>query len=74
MRLLADARARFGVVAPFGGPTAGSGLTLHCPADRVFALASFLRDHGAAVITVTELKYVFSGDNPLAARLEALVG
>jgi ATP phosphoribosyltransferase len=71
--LLSAASARFGVVAPFGGPTAGSGLTLHCPTDQVFALAGFLRDHGAAVMTVTELEYVFSGDNPLAARLEALV-
>jgi ATP phosphoribosyltransferase len=71
--LLAAASARFGVVAPFGGPTAGSGLILHCPADQVFALAGFLRDHGAVVMTVTELEYVFSGDNPLAARLEALV-
>ena len=71
--LISAASARFGVVAPFGGPTAGSGLTLHCPADQVFALAGFLRDHGAVVMTVTELEYVFSGDNPLAARLEALV-
>jgi ATP phosphoribosyltransferase len=71
--LLAAASARFGVVAPFGEPIAGSGLILHCPADQVFALAGFLRDHGAVVMTVTELEYVFSGDNPLAARLEALV-
>jgi ATP phosphoribosyltransferase len=71
--LVAAASARFGVVAPFGEPIAGCGLTLHCPADRVFALAGFLRDHGAAVITVTELEYVFSGDNPLVARLESLV-
>ena len=72
--LLAAANTRFGVVAPFGAPAAGSGLTLHCPADRVFELAGFLRDQGALVITVTELEYVFSGDNALAAQLEALVG
>jgi ATP phosphoribosyltransferase len=72
--LLAAANTRFGVVAPFGAPAAGSGLTLHCPADRVFELAGFLRDQGAVVITVTELEYVFSGDNALAAQLEALVG
>jgi len=72
--LLAAANTRFGVVAPFGVPAAGSGLTLHCPADRVFELAGFLRDQGALVITVTELEYVFSGDNALAAQLEALVG
>ena len=72
--LLAAANTRFGVLAPFGAPAAGSGLTLHCPADRVFELAGFLRDQGALVITVTELEYVFSGDNALAAQLEALVG
>jgi ATP phosphoribosyltransferase len=72
--LLAAANTRFGVVAPFGAAAAGSGLTLHCPADRVFELAGFLRDQGAVVITVTELEYVFSGDNPLAAQLEAMVG
>ena len=72
--LLAAANTRFGVVAPFGVPAAGSGLTLHCPADRVFELAGFLRDQGALVITVTELEYVMSGDNALAAQLEALVG
>ena len=72
--LLAAANTRFGVVAPFGVPAAGSGLTLHCPVDRVFELAGFLRDQGALVITVTELEYVFSGDNALAAQLEALVG
>jgi ATP phosphoribosyltransferase len=71
--LVSAASARFGVVAPFGAPTAGSPLILHCPADQVFALAGFMRDHGAAAMSVTELEYVFSGDNPLAARLEALV-
>jgi ATP phosphoribosyltransferase len=72
--LLAATNGRFGAVAPFGAPAAGAGLTLHCPADRVFELAGFLRDHGAVVITVTELEYVFSGDNPLAAQLEAMMG
>jgi ATP phosphoribosyltransferase len=72
--LIAAAAARFGAVAPFGGPVEGFGLlTLHCPADQVFGLAGFLRDQGAVVITVTALEYVFSGDNPLASRPEALV-
>jgi len=71
--LIARASARFGAVAPFGGPAEGFGLTLHCPADQVFGLAGFLRDQGAVVITVTALEYVFSRDNPLASRLEALV-
>ena len=71
--VVAAANARFGAVAPFGGPTGAGVFTLHCPPDQVFGLAGFLRDQGALVVTVSELDYVFSGDNPLTARLEALV-
>src|SRR2546429_6768806 len=69
--LLAEARERFGVAAPFGGPTSSGMLTLHCPPARVHALASFLRDKGAEAVTVTDLGYVFSRENALYARLEA---
>jgi ATP phosphoribosyltransferase len=69
--LLAEARERFGVVAPLGGPTSSGILTLHCPPARVHGLASFLRDNGAAGVTVTGLDYVFARDNPLYAKLEA---
>ena len=31
--LLGEARERFGVAAPFGGPTSSGMLTLHCPPD-----------------------------------------
>ncbi len=69
--LLAEARERFGVAAPFGGPTSSGMLTLHCPPARVHALASFLRAKGAEAVTVTDIDYVFARDNALYARLEA---
>jgi ATP phosphoribosyltransferase len=69
--LLAEARERFGVAAPLGGPTSSGMLTLHCPPSRVHALASFLRDKGAQGVTVTGLDYVFARDNPLYAKLDA---
>jgi ATP phosphoribosyltransferase len=69
--LLAEARERFGIVAPLGGPTSSGMLTLHCPPSRVHALASFLRDKGADAVTVTGLDYVFARDNPLYAKLDA---
>ena len=72
--LLAEARERFGVVPPFGGPTSSGMLTLHCPPARVHALATFLRDKGAENVAVADLDYVFSRSNPLYARLEAALG
>jgi ATP phosphoribosyltransferase len=72
--LLDEARERFGVNAPLGGPTSSGMLTLHCPPARVHALAAFLRDKGASAVTVTGLDYVFARDNPLYAKLEAGLG
>ena len=46
-------------------------LTLHCPPKQVFALGRFLRDRGAETVSVAELDYVFSRDNPLYDRLAA---
>jgi ATP phosphoribosyltransferase len=69
--LLADAKARFGLSTPFGGPTSSGMLTLHCPPQHVYALASFLREHGAESVVVADIDYVFARDNPLYARLEA---
>jgi ATP phosphoribosyltransferase len=68
--LLNEAKTRFGVEAPFGGPTSSGMLTLHCPPDRVHALSDFLRDKGAQAISVVELNYVFSRDNPLFETLK----
>ncbi|TPQ26773.1 ATP phosphoribosyltransferase [Bradyrhizobium guangdongense] len=72
--LLAEAHSRFGVVAPFGGPTSSGMLTLHCPPSKLYALGSFLRDHGAETVSVVSLDYVFDRENPLFARLEAFLG
>jgi ATP phosphoribosyltransferase len=69
--LLAHAREQFGVVAPFGGPTSSGMLTLHAPPEQIYGLASFLRDNGAATVSVSRLDYVFANENPLYARLEA---
>ena len=71
--LLATAKARFGVVAPYGGPTSSGMLTLHCPPDGVHALATFLREHGAETVVVAELDYVFARDNPLYEKLAAKI-
>jgi ATP phosphoribosyltransferase len=70
-KLLATAKARFGVVAPFGGPTSSGMLTLHCPPAEVHALANFMRENGAEAVVVAELTYIFSRDNPLYAKLDA---
>ncbi len=69
--LLENIKQRFGVQTPFGGPTSSGMLTLHCPPDQVYALTSFLRESGAQAVSVAELGYVFSRDNPLYAKLEA---
>jgi ATP phosphoribosyltransferase len=69
--LVEQARQKFGVATPFGGPTSSGMLTLHCPPAQVYALTSFLRNSGAEAVAVADLDYVFSRDNPLYAKLEA---
>jgi ATP phosphoribosyltransferase len=69
--LLQQAKERFGVVAPFGGPTSSGMLTLHCPPSAVYELATFMRDKGAQSIVVAEIEYVFAPDNPLYGKLAA---
>jgi ATP phosphoribosyltransferase len=69
--MLAQAKERFGVVAPFGGPTSSGMLTLHCPPAAVYDLASFMRERGAQSIVVAAIDYVFAPDNALYARLVA---
>jgi ATP phosphoribosyltransferase len=71
---LAQAKHRFGVETPFGGPTSSGMLTLHCPPKHVHALASLLRENGAENVSVARLGYVFSRANPLYAKLEAGLG
>jgi len=72
--LLAEAKKRYGVESPFGGPTSSGMLTLHCPPAQVHALASFLRQRGAENVAVGDLGYVFARENPLYARLQAGLG
>jgi ATP phosphoribosyltransferase len=67
--LLAEAKDRFGVVAPYGGPTSSGMLTLHCPPGTLHALASLLRERGADAVTVANIEYVFGRDNPLYEKL-----
>ena len=69
--MLTELMTRFGVEAPFGGPTSSGMLTLHCPPDHVAAVAGVLRERGAENVSVAGLDYVFVRDNPLFARLEA---
>jgi ATP phosphoribosyltransferase len=66
-----EAKQRFAVAAPFGGPTSSGMVTLHCPPGQVHALATFLREKGAESVTVADIDYVFTRDNPLYAKLEA---
>jgi len=70
-QLVENAKEKFRVATPFGGPTSSGMLTLHCPPDQVYALTSFLRERGAEAVAVADLDYVFSRDNPLYAKLEA---
>ena len=72
--LLAEAHNRFGVVSPFGGPTSSGMVTLHCLPGQLYALGSFLRDHGAETVSIASLEYVFDRDNPLFAKLQAFLG
>ena len=68
---LADAKQRFDVETPFGGPTPSGMLTLHCPPKHVAALATLLREKGAENVSVADLGYVFSHINALFTTLEA---
>jgi ATP phosphoribosyltransferase len=70
-KLLATAKARFGIEAPLGGPTSSGMLTLHCPPGDVHALANFLREHGAQTVVVAQIDYIFARDNPLYDKLDA---
>jgi len=69
-----EAVERFGALAPFGAPTSSGMVTLHCPPETLHALAVFLRDQGAATVSVGPLDYVFGAENPLYEKLEARLG
>jgi ATP phosphoribosyltransferase len=69
--LIGEAKQRFGVETPFGGPTSSGMLTLHCPPKHVHELATLLRERGAETVVVGDLGYVFSSADSLYAKLEA---
>lgn len=69
--LVTTAKEKFKVETPFGGPTSSGMLTLHCPPDKVHDLTAFLREKGAEAVSVAELGYVFSKENPLYGKLLA---
>jgi ATP phosphoribosyltransferase len=71
--LLNEAKQKFGIATPFGGPTSSGMLTLHCPPAEVHALANFLREHGAETVVAAAIDYIFARDNPLYAKLEASI-
>jgi ATP phosphoribosyltransferase len=60
--LVAEARGRFGVLAPLGAPTSSGMVTLLCPPETVHGLAIFLREAGAETVIVASPEYVFSSD------------
>ncbi len=69
--MLAEAKGRFGVQAPFGGPTSSGMLTLLCPPSTLHEFTIFLRERGAETVIVSAPEYVFAQDNPLFDKLMA---
>jgi ATP phosphoribosyltransferase len=63
--MLAEAKGRFGVQSPFGGPTSSGMLTLLCPPSTLHDFSIFLRERGAETVIVSAPEYVFAQDNPL---------
>jgi len=71
--MLAEAKGRFGVQAPFGGPTSSGMLTLLCPPSTLHEFTIFLRERGAETVIVSAPEYVFAQDNPLFDKLMAKI-
>jgi ATP phosphoribosyltransferase len=69
--MLAEAKGRFGVQAPFSGPTSSGMLTLLCPPATLHDFTIFLRERGAETVIVSAPEYVFAQDNPLYDKLIA---
>ncbi len=67
--LVAEAKGRFGAIAPLGGPTSSGMLTLLSPPDAVHELAIFLREKGAETVMVAAPEYVFARENSLYQAL-----
>ena len=69
--LVAEAKGRFGAIAPLGGPTSSGMLTLLAQPDAVHELAIFLRERGAETVMVAVPEYVFARENSLYQALVA---
>ncbi|TNE57508.1 MAG: ATP phosphoribosyltransferase [Alphaproteobacteria bacterium] len=55
---------------PFGGPMQGdTDLVLHVARKDVHAVSADLRERGCRSISVRDLDYIYTGDNPLFAEL-----
>ncbi len=67
--MFAEAKGRFGVQAPFGGPTSSGMLTLLCPPATLHEFTIFVRERGAETVIVSAPEYVFAQDNPLFDKL-----
>jgi ATP phosphoribosyltransferase len=72
--MVAEAKGRFGAIAPLGGPTSSGMLTLLCPPGTVHELAIFLREKGAETVMVAAPEYIFARENPLYDALMAKIG
>ncbi len=72
--LVAEAKGRFGALAPLGGPTSSGMLTLLCPPETVHELAIFLRQRGAETVMVAAPEYIFARENPLYETLISKIG
>jgi ATP phosphoribosyltransferase len=72
--MLSEAKGRFGVQSPFGGPTSSGMLTLLCPPSTLHEFTIFLRERGAETVIVSAPEYVFAQDNPLFDKLMSKLG
>ncbi len=72
--MLAEAKGKFGVQSPFGGPTSSGMLTLLCPPTTLHAFTIFLRERGAETVIVSAPEYVFAQENPLYDLLVSRLG
>ena len=67
---LAGIAALHDALLPYGAPSgAGGEIVMHCPVDAVFGLADALVAGGASSVSVRQVDYAFTAENPLFDRL-----
>ncbi len=69
--LAAEACQKFGCTIP---PGEGRVSVLHVPAENLYALVDWLRQHGAGAVSVVRLDYIFEPENLLYNRLATRLG